>query len=91
MEQVNILCDQYPDNPVYQAQKASEMMQNGDHAQAIKMFDSILITILITLVHIPQKDMLKKLLEIQIKLSKAINLHIKLNLIMVKHTSHWQT
>ncbi len=42
MEQVNILCDQYPDNPVYQAQKASEMMQNGDHAQAIKMFDSIL-------------------------------------------------
>ena len=42
MEQVNILCDQYPDNPIYQAQKASEIMQNGDHAQAIKMFDDIL-------------------------------------------------
>ena len=42
MEQVNILCDQYPDNPVYQAQKASEMMQNGDHQQAITMFDDIL-------------------------------------------------
>jgi len=42
MEQVNILCDQYPDNPIYQAQKASEIMQNGDHLQAIKMFDEIL-------------------------------------------------
>ena len=42
MEQVNILCDQYPDNPVYKAQKASEMMQNGDHEQAIKMFDDII-------------------------------------------------
>ena len=42
MKQVNILCDQYPDNPIYQAQKASEIMQNGDHAQAIKMFDDIL-------------------------------------------------
>ena len=42
MEQVNILCNQYPDNPIYQAQKASEIMQNGDHAQAIKMFDDIL-------------------------------------------------
>jgi tetratricopeptide (TPR) repeat protein len=42
MEQVNILCDQYPDNPIYQAQKASEIMQNGDHKQAIKMFDNIL-------------------------------------------------
>ena len=42
MEQVNILCDQYPDNPIDQAQKASEIMQNGDHAQAIKMFDDIL-------------------------------------------------
>jgi len=42
MEQVNILCDQYPDNPIYQAQKASEIMQNGDHLQAIKMFDDIL-------------------------------------------------
>ena len=42
MEQVNILCDQHPNNPVYQAQKASEMMQNGDHQQAIAMFDDIL-------------------------------------------------
>jgi len=42
MEQVNILCDQYPDNPIYQAQKASEIMQNGDHKQAIEMFDDIL-------------------------------------------------
>ena len=42
MEQVNILCDQYPDNPIYQAQKASEIMQNGDHKQAIEMFDNIL-------------------------------------------------
>ena len=42
MEQVNILCDQYPDNPIYQAQKASEIMQNGDHKQAITMFDDIL-------------------------------------------------
>ena len=31
LEQVNILCDQYPDNHSYQAQKASEIMQNGDH------------------------------------------------------------
>ena len=29
MEQVNILCDKYPDNLAYQAQKASEIMQNG--------------------------------------------------------------
>ena len=42
MEQVNILCHQYPDNPIYQAQKASEIMQNGDHKQAIEMFDDIL-------------------------------------------------
>ena len=42
MEQVNILCDQYPDNLVYQAQKASEIMQNGGHEEAITMFDDIL-------------------------------------------------
>ena len=29
MEQVNILCDKYPENLNYQAQKASEIMQNG--------------------------------------------------------------
>jgi len=42
MEQVNILCEQFPENMNYQAQKASEIMQNGDHAQAVKLFDYIL-------------------------------------------------
>ena len=42
LEQVNILCDQYPDNHSYQAQKASEIMQNGDHEGAIKLLDNIL-------------------------------------------------
>ncbi|MDC1401088.1 sulfotransferase [Gammaproteobacteria bacterium] len=42
MEQVNILCDQYPDNHIYQAQKASEVMQNGGHEEAIKLLDNIL-------------------------------------------------
>ncbi|MDB4120644.1 sulfotransferase [Gammaproteobacteria bacterium] len=42
MEQVNILCDQYPDNHTYQAQKASEIMQNGGHEEAIKLLDNIL-------------------------------------------------
>ncbi|MDB9907547.1 sulfotransferase [Gammaproteobacteria bacterium] len=42
MEQVNILCDQYPDNLAYQAQKASEVMQNGGHKEAIKLLDNIL-------------------------------------------------
>ena len=42
MEQVNILCDQYPDNLNYQAQKASEIMQNGDHEKAITLLDDIL-------------------------------------------------
>lgn len=42
MEQVNILCDQYPDNHTYQAQKASEVMQNGGHEEAIKLLDNIL-------------------------------------------------
>ena len=42
LEQVNILCDQYPDNHSYQAQKASEIMQNGGHEEAIKLLDSIL-------------------------------------------------
>ena len=41
-EQVNILCDQFPDNLNYQAQKASDVMQGGDHAKAITMFDDIL-------------------------------------------------
>ena len=42
MEQVNILCNQYPDNHTYQAQKASEVMQNGGHEEAIKLLDNIL-------------------------------------------------
>ena len=42
MEQVNILCDQYPDNLNYQAQKASEIMQNGGHEEAITLLDDIL-------------------------------------------------
>ncbi|MDB2482439.1 sulfotransferase [Gammaproteobacteria bacterium] len=42
MEQVNILCDKYPDNLAYQAQKASEIMQNGQHEDAIDLFDDIL-------------------------------------------------
>jgi len=42
MEQVNILCDQHPDNHVYQAHKASEIMQNGGHEEAIKLLDKIL-------------------------------------------------
>ena len=42
MEQVNILCDKYPENLNYQAQKASEIMQNGDHEEAITLLDDIL-------------------------------------------------
>ena len=42
MEQVNILCEQYPDNLNYQAQKASEIMQNGNHEEAITLLDDIL-------------------------------------------------
>ena len=42
MEQVNILCDQYPDNQLYQAHKASEIMQNGGHDEAITILDDIL-------------------------------------------------
>ena len=42
MEQVNILCDQFPENLSYQAQKASEIMQNGDHKGAIDLFNEIL-------------------------------------------------
>jgi len=42
MEQVNILCEKFPDNLSYQAHKASEVMQNGDHEKAIKLFNSII-------------------------------------------------
>jgi len=42
MEQVDILCNQYPDNHSYQAFKASEIMQNGKHEEAINLLDNIL-------------------------------------------------
>ena len=42
MEQVNILCEQFPENLSYQAQKASEVMQNGDHSKAVELFESII-------------------------------------------------
>ena len=42
MEQVNILCEKFPENLSYQAQKASEIMQNGDQKVAIDLFDDIL-------------------------------------------------
>ena len=42
MEQVNILCEKFPDNLNYQALKASEIMQNGDHEKAITLLDDIL-------------------------------------------------
>jgi tetratricopeptide (TPR) repeat protein len=32
----------YPENITYQAQRANEMMQNGDHGEAIKLFNNIL-------------------------------------------------
>ena len=47
MEQVDILCKQYPDNLVYQAQRASEIMQNGGHEEAVSLFDDILNKIII--------------------------------------------
>ena len=42
LAQVNILCDLYPDNLAYQAQRATEIMQNGDHEKAITLLDDIL-------------------------------------------------
>ena len=42
MEQVDILCEKFPDNLNYQALKASEIMQNGDHEKAITLLDDIL-------------------------------------------------
>ena len=42
MEQVTILCEKFPDNLNYQAQKASEIIQSGGHEEAIVMFDDIL-------------------------------------------------
>ena len=42
MEQVNILCEKFPENLSYQAQKASEIMQNGNHSEAIDLFEEII-------------------------------------------------
>ena len=42
MEQAEILCDQYPENLSFKAQKAIEIMQNGDHNKSIKLLDEIL-------------------------------------------------
>ena len=42
MELVNILCEKFPDNLSYQSHRASEIMQNGDHEKAVKLFNKIL-------------------------------------------------
>jgi len=42
MEQVEILCEKFPNNLNYKAQKASEIMQNGDHEEAINLLNDIL-------------------------------------------------
>src|SRR6056300_1197506 len=42
MEQADILCNQYPNNLSFKAQKAIEIMQNGDHEQSIVLLEEIL-------------------------------------------------
>ena len=42
MKQVNILCEQFPNNIAYQAQRGSELMQNGEHERAVDLFNSLL-------------------------------------------------
>jgi tetratricopeptide (TPR) repeat protein len=42
LEQVKILCNKFPNNLAYQAQYATEIMQNGDHQEAIIQFDKLL-------------------------------------------------
>ena len=42
MKQVNILCEQFPNNIAYQAQRGSELMQNGEHEKAVDLFNSLL-------------------------------------------------
>ena len=42
LQQVDILCDQFPNNLAYQAQRATEIMQNGNHEKAIILLDNIL-------------------------------------------------
>jgi len=41
-EQVNILCEKFPNNPIFELQKAIELMQNGDNTSAIAMLDHII-------------------------------------------------
>ena len=60
MEQVEILCEKFPDNLNYKAQKASEIMQNGDHEEAINLLNDILKKNHITLVRLPQEVMRRK-------------------------------
>ena len=40
-EQVNILCEKFPNNPVFELQKAIELMQNGANESAIDMLNHI--------------------------------------------------
>jgi tetratricopeptide (TPR) repeat protein len=42
MEQADILIKQYPNNLSYRAQKAIEVMQNGDHEESIVLLEDIL-------------------------------------------------
>ena len=42
MKQVNILCEQFPNNITYQAQKGSELMQNGEHEKAVDLFNDLI-------------------------------------------------
>ena len=42
MEQVEILCEKFPNNQIIRYKKASEIMQNGDHEEAINLLNEIL-------------------------------------------------
>ena len=41
-EQVDILCEKFPNNPIYELQKAIELMQNGRNSDAIDMLNHII-------------------------------------------------
>ena len=43
LEQVEILCKKFPENLAYEAQLATEIMQNGDHEGAISIFNRLLL------------------------------------------------
>ena len=43
LEQVEILCKMFPDNLAYQAQLATEIMQNGDHEAAVSIYKKLLV------------------------------------------------